>query len=491
MPFPIEIITTDASLLPAINRALEPLTRIQSEFRYTMPSYWLHQRAYLFKKNAYTSREIEAWLDSYKDAAGGHRPYLLLIISGPLNGNHFGGRVPEKNYAFFTVDNHHQFVNDLIRYCRYYIVRYTLSFVAPEILSHPSVPQGCMFDKKEFKPDILRSLNNGRICDGCHASMMPHLNPDIQPALASLLQIVSNQHPYSLVLKGGGVKGLALVGALLELEKYYSFNTFAGTSAGAIAAILLGAGYRPEELKDILKELDFANFKDSRTPWGYILSIFRKSGLHSGDHFVQWMENMLAQKLTENVGVIEMQHLPERAIVYASRKDKVLRFDKNGEHKEVQAAFAARASMSIPGFFAPVKVDGYNVYDGGMGNNFPLRLFLQDNQHDLFIGLYLRSPIKRKTTIADDLFNIATDADERSIVDEHRDKIVVIDPVPIRTTQFELFDDDKAYLLQAGKVGALDYLVRYNPGSGVTAENVQQARTELARIRSKLPRIQD
>jgi predicted acylesterase/phospholipase RssA len=39
------------------------------------------------------------------------------------------------------------------------------------------------------------------------------------------------------------VKGLAYVGAIKELEKYYKFDRFIGTSAGAIAAVLLGAGY--------------------------------------------------------------------------------------------------------------------------------------------------------------------------------------------------------------------------------------------------------
>jgi predicted acylesterase/phospholipase RssA len=46
------------------------------------------------------------------------------------------------------------------------------------------------------------------------------------------------------VFEGGGVKGIALVGATAVVEATgYRFANLAGTSAGAIVAALLGAGY--------------------------------------------------------------------------------------------------------------------------------------------------------------------------------------------------------------------------------------------------------
>jgi predicted acylesterase/phospholipase RssA len=49
---------------------------------------------------------------------------------------------------------------------------------------------------------------------------------------------------FALIMKGGGAKGLAYVGALQVLEQYgYKFTWFVGTSAGAITAVLLAAGY--------------------------------------------------------------------------------------------------------------------------------------------------------------------------------------------------------------------------------------------------------
>lgn len=55
------------------------------------------------------------------------------------------------------------------------------------------------------------------------------------------------------VFEGGGVKGIALVGALEEIEQAgYHFVNVAGTSAGAIVATLVAAGYSAAELKPII-----------------------------------------------------------------------------------------------------------------------------------------------------------------------------------------------------------------------------------------------
>ena len=66
-----------------------------------------------------------------------------------------------------------------------------------------------------------------------------------------------------LVCKGGGVKGVALVGALsLFEEKGYIWQRVAGTSVGAIVASLVAVGYTATEIKDIMFELDFNKFAD-------------------------------------------------------------------------------------------------------------------------------------------------------------------------------------------------------------------------------------
>ena len=65
--------------------------------------------------------------------------------------------------------------------------------------------------------------------------------------------LVVNLMYADLVCKGGGVKGIALLGAIYYLEeKGYTFQNFAGTSAGAIVSSLLAVGYTGKELKEAI-----------------------------------------------------------------------------------------------------------------------------------------------------------------------------------------------------------------------------------------------
>lgn len=60
---------------------------------------------------------------------------------------------------------------------------------------------------------------------------------------------------YDLVFEGGGAKGVVFVGALQEFyAKGCTFRRLIGTSAGAITATLLAAGFTPEELKKAVSE---------------------------------------------------------------------------------------------------------------------------------------------------------------------------------------------------------------------------------------------
>src|SRR5512138_2085110 len=104
------------------------------------------------------------------------------------------------------------------------------------------------------------------------------------------------------VFEGGGVKGIGLVGAVAVSEaKGYDFVNVAGTSAGAIIAALVAAGYRADELKAIMATLDYEKFKDpgwvDRIPvLGKAISLGLEKGIYEGDYFEQWMRQQLQKK---------------------------------------------------------------------------------------------------------------------------------------------------------------------------------------------------
>src|SRR5690242_7339609 len=92
-----------------------------------------------------------------------------------------------------------------------------------------------------------------------------------------------------LVFKGGGIKGIALVGALAALEEHgFRPGRCVGTSAGAILTSLVAAGYSASELRDIFLSFDFARLRDKngigRLPvLGPALNLLLVQGLYQGD----------------------------------------------------------------------------------------------------------------------------------------------------------------------------------------------------------------
>lgn len=78
---------------------------------------------------------------------------------------------------------------------------------------------------------------------------------------------------YDLVFEGGGAKGMVFVGACEEFfGRGHSFDRLLGTSAGAITAVLLAAGYTPKEMLTALAEKEgdrsvFAGFMGTPGPF--------------------------------------------------------------------------------------------------------------------------------------------------------------------------------------------------------------------------------
>jgi len=104
-------------------------------------------------------------------------------------------------------------------------------------------------------------------------------------------------------IEGGGVKGIGLVGALTvaEEEGYDEWVNVAGTSAGAIVASLLAAGYDASELEELIMALDYTKFRDKgiidRIPYlGPLISLLREKNIYEGSYLYDWLTNQLQEK---------------------------------------------------------------------------------------------------------------------------------------------------------------------------------------------------
>ena len=198
-------------------------------------------------------------------------------------------------------------------------------------------------------------------------------------------------HFKNLVFEGGGVKGIAYVGALNKLHEegiLQNIERVAGTSAGAMVAVLVGVGFTAKEISEVLWDIKFQNFLDSS--WGVIRNTNRllsEYGWYKGEFFRDLMAGYIERK-TEN-SEITFKELETRRKngepfmdIHLIGADLTTGYSivfnsKNTPH--VKIADAARISMSIPLFFAVVRRNDHILVDGGLLDNYAIKIFDQSN----------------------------------------------------------------------------------------------------------------
>ena len=191
-------------------------------------------------------------------------------------------------------------------------------------------------------------------------------------------------HFKNLVFEGGGVLGIAYVGAMEVLTEkgiLQNISRVGGTSAGAINAMLLGLKYSLAETKDILSKLDFKNFLDDS--WGIIKDskrLINEYGWYKGDFFRGWVADLIAAKVGNPDATFEsLKAHGGFADLYFIGTNLSTGFAEvfSYEHTpRMCVADAIRISMSIPLFFAAKRSLRGDVYvDGGVLDNYPIKLF--------------------------------------------------------------------------------------------------------------------
>lgn len=209
-----------------------------------------------------------------------------------------------------------------------------------------------------------------------------------------------NEKQIDLVLEGGGVKGIGIAGAYSVLEKSaYTFHRIAGSSAGAVMASLIAAGYSAQELKEIADMIDYRKFPDP----GFIdrfgiagktLSLLFEKGVFEGRYVHQLVLELLEKKGIRTFGDLKIAQ-PESAdirdayklVVVATdvTRAKLIRlpwdYHEYGLDPDTQlVADAIRASAAIPFYFEPSRLGDSYVVDGSVTANFPIWLF-EDGPH--------------------------------------------------------------------------------------------------------------
>jgi NTE family protein len=194
-------------------------------------------------------------------------------------------------------------------------------------------------------------------------------------------------HPrIGLVLAGGGAKGAAHIGVLKILEELrIPIHAIAGTSMGSLVGGAYAAGLSADELERRVTQVDWGDLFDDNPPrkdwpvrrkdasikptWNFTIGVRDgdlrlPKGAISGQK-VQLFFNDLVQGV-ETVTHFDALPIPFRAVATDLENGEMVVFDRG------PLPVAMRASMAVPGVFAPMEWDGHLYVDGGLVRNLPV-----------------------------------------------------------------------------------------------------------------------
>ena len=256
-----------------------------------------------------------------------------------------------------------------------------------------------------------------------------------------MAEIRKTRPTVALVLSGGGAKGAAHVGVIRRIEELgIPVDMVLGTSMGGLVGALYSLGYTPDQLDEIVSNVDwewafsdklsreFISYEDMKYREKYMLSIpffyekdyfeakmqhdmrygvMRKlhddfhigadsptgmallkrnllGSLPSGYIYGQNVNNLISSLTVGYQDSLDFKDFPKPFVCIAadmvSGKAKIWHSGKINQ--------AMRSTMSIPGLFAPVKVDGMVLVDGGLRDNYPTSL-AKEMGADIIIGVDL------------------------------------------------------------------------------------------------------
>lgn len=208
----------------------------------------------------------------------------------------------------------------------------------------------------------------------------------------------------ALVLSGGGSKGIAHIGAIKALEQHnIPIDYIIGTSMGAVVGGFYAAGYSVEQMEQLVQSPLFQNWVNGTLPDDYryflykdenhpsilnlkialdsLLNVSLKGSLVNDNVLNFALTSQLAQASAQAKYNFDNLFIPFRALAsdVFTQEEVIL---KNG-----QLADALRASLNVPLFFNPIRVNKKYLFDGGIYNNFPVDWAKKEFKADIIIGV--------------------------------------------------------------------------------------------------------
>ncbi len=205
------------------------------------------------------------------------------------------------------------------------------------------------------------------------------------PQQAAPVTADPNSQKIGLVLEGGGALGLAHIGVITWLEEHrIPVSYVAGTSMGGLVGGVYATGRTPAEVRELVSSIPWNNVLRGQIPFqnltfrrkedDYVYPGSIEFGLKKGVQFPSGFNSgQEVQFILDRVALpySTIENFDQLPIPYGCVATD-LDSGKKYVFRSGSFATAMRSTMSLPGFFSPVRVDGHLFADGGLLDNLPV-----------------------------------------------------------------------------------------------------------------------
>jgi NTE family protein len=249
-----------------------------------------------------------------------------------------------------------------------------------------------------------------------------------------------------LVLSGGGARGITHIGVLRVLEEMrIPVDCIVGTSAGAIIGGVYASGASPDEIEHAIRGADwdlllsdrptraersvYARELDREHLGGpevgqQSASVLLPRAVVSGQALQAFLHELVSPA---GRGPFDALPIPYRALATDFESGRLVVLSDG------DLATAIRASMSVPGAFAPVEIDGRILVDGGLVRNIGVDIARELGAERLIVvnvgtPLYRREEINSFLSAAEQMLNILAEQNVGASLAQLRPGDVLIEP---------------------------------------------------------------
>ena len=320
-----------------------------------------------------------------------------------------------------------------------------------------------------------------------------------------------------LVLAGGGARGLAHIGVIRYLEEHgIRVQAVAGTSMGSVIGGLYASGMNAAQIEHVARTLDWRFAFDDKTPREQ--QMFRRKQ-EDFDFLIGARMRFKDGKLGIPMGAIEGQHLNLMLHDMVKHVSDIHDFDQlpipfravaadiaTGDAVVIgrgDLAVAMRASMSIPGVFAPIELDGRLLVDGGIAKNIPVDV-VQGMGVDRLIVIDIGTPLASREQLGNvvalvgQLTTIMTRKNSEQQIALMREGDVLVTPAldaaDVQTMSFDKADEAIRLGYEAAEALAPQLAALATPGPGAQFAGITEPvppRIDAVRIESDAKDVPD